>query len=36
MRKVVIVGDGGYGKVIRELINVWLDMCLVVVFDDKF
>ncbi|MDU0155316.1 acetyltransferase [Bacillus cabrialesii] len=36
MKKVAIVGDGGHGKVIRELINARPDTCLAAVLDDKF
>ncbi|MBD5020016.1 acetyltransferase, partial [Xanthomonas citri pv. citri] len=36
MRKVAIVGDGGHGKVIRELINARSDTRLAAVLDDKF
>ncbi|WP_039075437.1 acetyltransferase [Bacillus sp. MSP13] len=36
MRNVAIVGDGGHGKVIRELINARSDTCLAAVLDDKF
>ncbi|MCY7916124.1 acetyltransferase [Bacillus vallismortis] len=36
MRNVAIVGDGGHGKVIRELINTRSDMRLAAVLDDKF
>ncbi|MFT4399253.1 acetyltransferase [Bacillus sp. SW14] len=36
MRNVAIVGDGGHGKVIRELINARSDTRLAAVLDDKF
>ncbi|MCO4853023.1 acetyltransferase [Bacillus vallismortis] len=36
MRNVAIVGDGGHGKVIRELINTRSDTRLAAVLDDKF
>ncbi|KAF1680552.1 MULTISPECIES: acetyltransferase [Bacillus] len=36
MKNVAIVGDGGHGKVIRELINARTDTRLVAVLDDKF
>ncbi|MCY7751295.1 acetyltransferase [Bacillus inaquosorum] len=36
MRNVAIVGDGGHGKVIRELINARPDTRLTAVLDDKF
>lgn len=36
MRNVAIVGDGGHGKVIRELINARPDTRLAAVLDDKF
>ncbi len=36
MKNVAIVGDGGHGKVIRELINARADTRLAAVLDDKF
>ncbi|MEH7625962.1 acetyltransferase [Bacillus subtilis] len=36
MKNVAIVGDGGHGKVIRELINARSDTRLAAVLDDKF
>lgn len=36
MRNVAIVGDGGHGKVIRELISARSDTRLAAVLDDKF
>ncbi|MGF7534274.1 acetyltransferase [Bacillus mexicanus] len=36
MKNVAIVGDGGHGKVIRELINARTDTRLAAVLDDKF
>lgn len=35
MKNVAIVGDGGHGKVIRELINARSDTRLAAVLDDK-
>ncbi|MDA7027369.1 acetyltransferase [Bacillus sp. CLL-7-23] len=36
MRKVVVIGDGGHGKVIREIIEELQDTELVGILDDKF